>query len=377
MHKFAIRPEIYYSDGAVACLARPGIERVLIIIDPVMLKNGAGESVERAFAGKSGVVFSYYTDIKPDPELSSLTDGVQKTLNFRPDLIVAVGGGSAIDYAKAIVFLCAKIESGRGEESPKPLFAAIPTTSGTGSEVTNISVITIGGVKKVLVDDGFLPDLAVIDATFTRTLPLSILADTTFDALTHAFEAYISSRASDCADAFAEKAVKLIFKYLKEIFTAGDSLEARGRLHHAACIAGMAFTNASLGINHSMAHALSSAFGVPHGRANAIFLAHTLEFNAKTPYVAEKLAALSQEMGFARHGIEKNDICVNKLLIKVKQLSHLCGVPSSVRDLNIDMDSYIEEIPRMTTMAADDVCTLTNPIRADAEDFIKLFLLAY
>lgn len=377
MHRFTIRPEIYYSDGAAACLARPGVKRVLIIIDPVMLKNGAGESVEQAFAGKNGVVFAYYTDIKPDPDLSSLTDGVQKALSFQPDLIVAVGGGSAIDYAKTIVFLCAKIKAGHGGESKKTLFAAIPTTSGTGSEVTNISVITIGGVKTVLVDDGFLPDMAVIDAVFTRTLPLPILADTAFDALTHAFEAYISSRASDCADALAEKAVKLIFKYLREIFAAGDNLEARGRLHHAACIAGMAFTNASLGINHSMAHALSSAFAVPHGRANAIFLPRTLEFNAKAPYVAEKLAVLSQEMGFARHGIEKNDICVNKLLIKVKQLSHLCGIPSSVRDLNIDMNSYIEEIPRMTTMADADVCTATNPVRADAADFIKLFLLAY
>lgn len=120
MRRFAIRPEIYYSDGAVASLARLGVKRVLIIIDPVMLKNGAGESVEQAFAGKNDVIFSYYADIKPDPELGSLTDGVQTTLRFQPDLIVAVGGGSAIDYAKTIVFLCAKIGAGRGGEPQKP-----------------------------------------------------------------------------------------------------------------------------------------------------------------------------------------------------------------------------------------------------------------
>jgi len=377
MHRFAVKPEIYYSSGAVSCLARQGIEKILIIIDPVMKENGAGYNIERAFAGKSDAAFSYYADIKPDPAPDSLTGGVQKALDFRPDLIVAVGGGSAIDAAKAIVFLYVKIAPARDAGFKKPLFAAIPTTSGTGSEVTNISVITVDGVKKVLVDDAFLPDLAIIDADFTKTLPLSILADTVFDALTHALEAYISSRASDCADAFAEKAIKLIFRYLKEILASGDNPEARSRLHHAACIAGMSFTNASLGINHSMAHALASSFGVAHGKANAVFLAHTLKFNAKAPYVAEKLAVLSQEMGFARRGIEKNDICVMKLLIKIKQLSHLCGVPSSVHELGISLDGYIKEIPKMTMTAAVDICTVTNPVRASAEDFIKLFLLAY
>lgn len=376
MHKFAVKPEIFYSDGAVSSLVRPGIKRVLVIIDPVMMKLGAGTEVERAFFGFGDVVFAYYANIEPDPGVDLLADGVRLALDFSPQLIVALGGGSAIDGAKVIAWLYCKIASSRGGDFKKPLFAAIPTTSGTGSEVTNISVITVGDVKTLLIDDSFFPDIAVIDAAFTRTLPLPVLADTAADALTHAFEALISKRGSDCSDAFAEKAIKLIFANLPKIFVEKDNSEARDRLHNASCIAGMAFTNASLGINHSMAHAFGSVFHVPHGRSNALFLTKTLRFNAQKPYVARKLANVSRELGFARF-TERDGLCADKLLVKTARMLQVCGIPVAVSDLGIGWEDYVGQIPRLTQLALNDKCTADNAVGTTAEDFVRLYLLAY
>lgn len=375
MRRFSVRPEIYYSDRALESLFRPWIKRVMIVIDPVMKENGAGALVERVFAGR-GVSFSYYEEVKPDPGLDLITEGVRLALEFSPQLIAAVGGGSAIDEAKAIVFLYAKISRARGEVSPRPLFAAIPTTSGTGSEVTNVSVVTVEGTKTVLTDDGFFPDVAVVDAEFVRTLPLPLLAETASDALTHALEALISRDGSDCSDALAEKAVKLIFRHLKEVFACGGGFEDRSRIHNASCMAGMAFTNASLGINHSMAHAFGSVFHVSHGRANALFLTKTLKFNAREPRAAEKLAGLSRELGFARSGACGREACVERLLARIRRLFNICGLPASVSALGISREDYVREIPEMTRRALADKCTAANPSEAGAEDFIRLFLLA-
>lgn len=377
MHKFAIKPEIYYSQDAAQSLACPQVKRVFIIADPVMLENGRCDTIEGIFKTGNDVVFAYYSNIKPDPTLDLITEGAALAWNFRPDLIIALGGGSAIDEAKVIKSIYSKIAGSADQAFSKPIFAAIPTTSGTGSEVTNLSVITINSVKTVLADDDFLPDIAIIDVAFTRTLPLQILADTAADALTHALEALISSRSSYCSDALAEKAVKLVFDGLREIFVDGDSIEARSRLHHASCIAGMAFANASLGINHSMAHAFSSLFHVPHGRSNAVFLTKTLSFNMQKPYVSEKLAVLSRELGFSRRPAERDETDANRLLVRIERLLRICGIPASVSELDIDQESYVEQITAMTQMALTDRCTPTNPVPAEKKDFIRLFIKAY
>lgn len=377
MHKFAIKPEIYYSDNAAQILAYPWVKKVLVIADPVMKENGGCEIIEDIYKARNDVAFAYYSNIKPDPALDLITEGAALALDFRPDLIIALGGGSAIDEAKAIKFVYSKIAGADNKYFRKPIFAAIPTTSGTGSEVTNLSVITINSVKTILADDDFLPDVAIIDVAFTRTLPLQILADTAADALTHALEAITSRRGSECSDALAEKAIKLIFRGLQEIFIHGDRIEARSQLHHASCMAGMAFTNAALGINHSMAHAFSSVFHVPHGRSNAIFLTKTLKFNMQKSYVAEKLAVLSRELGFSKRPAEKNETDADRLLIRIERLLHICGIPASVSDLGISQKSYVEQIPVMTKMAMDDRCTPTNPVTAEIRDFVKLFITAY
>lgn len=374
MHKFAVKPEIYYAEGALEGIYRPGVRRVMLIVDPVMRAGGFCERVEAVYARSGDVQFAYYTNIKPDPGIELIVEGVHAALDFCPDLIVALGGGSAIDEAKTIVMLYHKIRLAEDAHAVKPLFAAIPTTSGTGSEVTNVSVITVDGAKVVLSDETFLPDMAILDVAFTKTLPLPILAETAVDALTHALEAYMSRNGSDCTDAFAEKAIQLIFKYLAEIFEKGDSLEARSRLHNASCIAGMAFTNASLGINHSMAHALGALFHVSHGKSNAVFLSKTLAFNARLTYVADKLTALCRELNFSDGTPQA---CVEALIREIERLLARCGLPAHIKELGIPLDDYLGNIFELTERAAADRCTPTNPAPVDRNDFFRLFIQAY
>ncbi len=368
MHRFMVRPEVFYADGALHCLNMPDINRVLLIIDPFLKQGGAGDLVEGVFPPSTE--FLYYTNIRPDPSIELLGDGVREALDCKPDLIVALGGGSTIDAAKAIVYLYNTIRSSQEPGFARTKFAIIPTTSGTGSEVTNVSVITVDGRKLVLVNDAFLPDMAVIDVTFTKSLPLPVLADTSIDALTHAIEAYLSKNNSDCTDALAEKAIQLIFTYLPQIFTQGDSLEARQRLHNASCIAGMAFTNASLGINHSMAHAVGAMFHIPHGKANAVFLPVTIGYNAQVEYVQEKLEALCRILGLPASG---KAACKYAIVSAIEQLLRTCNMPVSVSELSIDMAEYQGAVPKMAQLALEDRCTPTNAKAVSQSDLERLF----
>ncbi len=373
MHRFFIKPEVYYSENALNCLKIDNIKKVFFIIDPFMKEKGFHLKITNLYKDED-VDFEYFSDITPDPDLALVTVGVKKIIDYKPDLIIAIGGGSAIDAAKAISFFYNKIQGESNKSFKKPKFAVIPTTSGTGSEVTNFSVITVNDKKLALVDDLFYPDIVVLDVEFTKTLPIPLLADTAVDALTHAIEAYASNKESDCTDALCEKAIKLIFKNLTRIFTEGDTIRARRKLHNAACIAGMAFTNASLGINHSMAHALGGIFHVPHGKANAVFLTKVLEFNAKEKYVEHKFAQLAEEMGF---GAETEAESVSNFINGINDLLKLCNLPMYVKDLNIDINNYLENIFEMTNRALEDKCTLTNPIFPSNEQFVELFVKAY
>lgn len=373
MNRFLVKSEVYYGDNAVECLKFDDIKRVFIIIDPFLKEKNIDNKVVELYRDKN-VEFGYFSNIKPDPDISIIIEGVSKIIDFNPDLIIAIGGGSAIDAAKVITFFNDKINSFENPNFVTPKFAAIPTTSGTGSEVTNFSVITMDNKKFALTDDRFYPDIVVLDVEFTKTLPLPLLAETAIDALTHAIEAYASNHESDCTDALSEKAIKLLFKNLTRIFVEGDTPRARRKIHNAACIAGMAFTNASLGINHSMAHALGGVFHVSHGKANAVFLTKVLEFNAKEKYVEHKFSQLACQMGLGG-ATEKES--VSNFIKAVEVLLNLCNLPSYVKDLDIDLDKYLENIFEMSQRALEDKCTPTNPITPTSDDLMKLFIRAY
>ena len=329
----------------------PDISKIMIITDAGMVNLGYADIVVNHLNNRiDKVSIEIFSDVEPDPSVETVFNGVKAMNRFKPDCIIALGGGSAID---AIENLC-----GYSMKHPeinfndiklkfvdirkriykfpklgnKAQLVAIPTTSGTGSEVTSFSVISdkTKNIKYPLADYELTPNVAIIDPQFVMSLPKSVTADTGLDVLTHAIEAYVSILASDYTDALAIKAIQLVFEYLPRAFKNGNNDKvAREKMHNASSIAGMAFTNAFLGINHSLAHKLGGEFHIPHGRANAILLPHVIKFNSETPtklpsfpkyekFIAhEKYAEISRSLGLKASTTEEG---VNSLISSIKNL---------------------------------------------------------
>jgi len=321
-------------------------------------------------------------------------------------VIIALGGGSAIDAAKAMWLfyehpdtdfeaLRLKFLDIRKRTFPFPRlgsksqFVAIPTTSGTGSEVTGFAVITDkknGNTKYPLADYELTPDVAIIDPQFVTSLPKNITADTGLDVLTHAIEAYVSVLASDYTDALAIKAIESVFEYLPRAYDNGEDLVAREKMHNASCIAGMAFTNAFLGINHSLAHKLGGEFHISHGRANAILLPYVIEFNSKQPtkFVTfpkyEKFIADVKYSQIAQHlnlPAETDLQGVQSLVDKVRELMKKLGMPSSIKECGISEKEFFAKLPALAEKAFEDQCTTANPRYPLVSELEELYKRAY
>ena len=374
MRKFWVKPVIYFSDGAVDALTFTHPQRIFVIIDPVIRELGYGGLIEKAFAKRNDVTFKYFDNVKPDPSIELVTDGAREMLRYRPDMLIAVGGGSTIDEAKAVLYIYNKAIGERCQDFEKPFFAVIPTTSGTGSEVTEATVITTGDKKIIMFDKDFLPDMAILDIEFIKNMPLPLLAESAIDTLSHAVETFVSKYANVFTDAVAEKTVKLAFRYLEEIFEGHDTLEARTTLLHAACMGGIGFTNASLGINHSIAHALGGAFHISHGKANGILLTKTLRFNLQSRAIEEKLVCFCRELGIVpAHASD----CSSAFIEKINVLLRLCNMPVSIRETGLSMEEYGLKIPAIAQTALDDPCTAGNPVAPTVEDLIDILVKAY
>lgn len=360
MKDFQVRTAISYGAGSLNTLSRLGGKKVLIITDAFLAST---DLMKRILKELSNATVQIFDQVKPDPSASLITEIMQCYLRFRPDVLVAVGGGSPIDAAKGVHHL----STSQGLRAPDGLWA-IPTTSGSGSEVTSFAVITDDETssKIALVSDDMIPDQAILDPETVRTVPPGLSADTGMDALSHAYEAMMSSDASDCTDALAEKAIELIYRYLGRAVKNGNDMEAREKMHNAACIAGMAFENAGLGIVHSMSHSMGARFHKPHGRVNSLVMPVVLEFNAEHPVAGQRdlspsakvLARIGHRIGL--HSEDQATLAVGAIEA-VRALKAQIDMPVTIADLGIDEAEFRAAIPQMAEAALADGCTTTNP----------------
>ena len=276
MKTFEMKTVIHFGDNSLERLKVIPYKRVLIITDP-FIANGDMIDLITAPLKSGGIQYDLFTDVVPDAPIGKIAEGVKKFLEYQPEAVIAVGGGSAIDSSKAIREFALKINN-----YGKVGLIAIPTTSGTGSEVTSFAVVndTDAQVKYPLVSDSLTADEAILDAELVRSVPASVTADTGMDVFTHALESYVSTDHNEFSAALAEKAIEICGVFLLRAYLDGNDMHARQKMHVASCLAGLSFNTAGLGITHSMAHQLGAMFHIPHGRANAMLLPHIVEFNA-------------------------------------------------------------------------------------------------
>lgn len=386
MSIFSVGPKVYFGQGELKKLRDINCKKAFVVTDPFMVTSGFINKVTEQLE-LGNINYEIFSEIVPDPPIEIVAKGVKAMDKFNPDAVIAMGGGSAIDAAKAISYFRTLVKMGLDSSVKiiKPKFIAIPTTSGTGSEVTAFSVITDKkfNMKYPLVEEAMIPDMAILDAELVKSVPKAITADTGIDVLTHAIEAYVSKNSTDYTDALAEKAIKLVFKNLKRTYDNGEDMEAREKMHNASCIAGLAFTNASLGINHSMAHILGGRFHIPHGKANALLLPYVIEFNAEVRVSAAqeytraaiKYAEIAKFLGLTNSNNVREG--VKALINGVKALIKSLGIPSKIFELNISEGDFTKNLEEISEIAVKDGCSTTNPREVTSEELKGLFKKAY
>lgn len=407
---FKVPNRIYHEMGSIQYLEKlPNVNRVIIITDRTMEDLGYVEKIEYQLRKRRNpVMIERFTNVEVDPSVETVLNGAEEMSKFKPDTIIALGGGSVIDAAKGMwlfyenpqidfedlrlkfmdirkrIYKFPKLGS-------KAQLVAIPTTSGTGSEVTSFAVITDKkkNIKYPLADYELTPDVAIIDPQFVMSLPKSVIADTGLDVLTHGIEAYVSVMATDYTDSMALKAIEMVFKYLPISYKGGDSLEcrkAREKMHNASCMAGMAFANAFLGVNHSLAHKLGARFHIPHGRANAILLPYVIEYNSQVPnkftafpkykcFIADKkYCEIAKMLGLKADTVEEG---VKNLIEAIKKLMKDLNEPMSIKECGIDRDEYFSSIKKLSLEAFDDQCTSANPRQPLVSEIEEIYMKIY
>ena len=408
MQWFKVPEKIYFEAGSIQYLEKmPNITRAFIVTDPGMVKFGYVDKILYHLRNRRDYVHSQiFSEVEADPSFDTIKKGVDQMNEFKPDVIIALGGGSPIDAAKGMWLFYehpeADIEGMKlkfmdirkrtykfpklGEKSQ---LVAIPTTSGTGSEVTSFAVLSDkhNNRKYPFADYELTPNVAIVDPDLVMSLPKSITADTGMDVLTHALEAYVSNMASDYTDGLAEKAVELVFKNLRDAYNNGDNKYAREKMHNASTVAGMAFTNAFLGVCHSMAHKIGAEFHLPHGRINAILLPYVIKYNGvRNPskfvsfpkyeyYIADKkYADISRRMGFKANTDEEG---VNSLIAEVRKLADDVNIPKSFKEAGIEEAEWMAKVDELADRAFSDQCTTANPRLPIVEELKQILIDSY
>ena len=401
---FKVPPKVYFKRGAVDLALRvlKGKKRAFIVTDRFLFNSGAVDSVTKVL-DEVGIDHQIFFDVKPDPTLSTINQALEIVRPYEPDIIIALGGGSPMDAAKIIWLLyeqpdtvfediamrfmdirkriCQIPDLGK-----KATMVCIPTTSGTGSEVTPFSIITDEKthVKYAIADYALTPNIAIIDPNFVDNMPKGLTAASGIDALVHATEAYVSAMATNFTNSNALEATKLVFRYLERAWKNGSNdPQAREKMHYAATIAGMAFANSFLGLCHSMAHKLGAAFNIPHGVSNALLIRQVIKYNAvdcpkkqcvfpqyKFPNAKSKYAQIADELGL---GGKNDDEKVELYIQEIDKLMKAISLPNSIKDFGVSEKDFYAKLDEMVELAFDDQCTGANPAYPLMEDIKAIY----
>ncbi len=377
MKNFEVKTKIYFGQNALDRLKDLKYKKVTIITDPFVVTGGLISQITSRL-DEVGTHYEIYDDVIPDPPVEKVIAGVTAVLKNEPECIVAVGGGSAMDLSKSIRKFANRIDP-----TFNPPLVAIPTTSGTGSEVTPFSVITDpqAGTKYPLASDDMVPDEAILDEELVKSVPPSITADTGMDVLTHAIEAYVSTNNNEFSAALAEKAVEICGQFLIRSYNDHNDTHARRKMHIASCLAGLAFSSASLGLNHGMAHQLGAQFHIPHGRANAILLPHIIEYNSHITINSrsrkEYAPCVHKYCNMARIlGVNNlNEITtIHALISFIRFMCTEMNIPLSISEIGgISENEYKSRISAMADAALRDGTTATNPRTPTKEEIMRIY----
>ena len=377
MKSFEIKTTIHFGENALERLAQMPYKRALVITDP-FIANGPMIQLITKPLEKAGKGYAIFHDVVPDAPIDKITIGVQKMLEYLPDVIVAVGGGSAIDSSKAIREFALNVN-----HYADVALIAIPTTSGAGSEVTSFAVVndTVAKVKYPLISPSLTAEEAILDAELVKSVPPSITADTGMDVLTHAIEAYVSTNHNEFSTALAEKSIEIIGVFLLRAYLNGEDMHARQKMHVASCLAGLAFNSASLGLTHGMAHQLGAHFHIPHGRANAMLLPHIIEYNAdihknsssqsEYPPVVKRYSTIAHILGLSSYN---KVMSVRSLVQWIQFMNQDMKIPARISELGtISVNDYMSRVDVMAEAALADSCTATNPKTPDKDAIMQIY----
>ena len=378
MKRFKLSTEVLFSEDAIDALLEEKDENAVLITDKFMVDSGMADMILKKLSNCKEV--SVFSEVVPDPPMDLIERGIAFLQDKDCDIVVALGGGSSIDAAKSIVYMAKKIEEKQNPDNQKKIkLIALPTTSGTGSEVTQFAVVTDSktGVKIPLIDESLMPDIAILDPELVKSAPPFITADTGMDVITHALEAYVSETASDCSDCLAEKAAELAFEFLPRAYRNGYDIKARDKMHRASCLAGMAFNLVNLGVNHGIAHALGAIFHIPHGRANALVLPYVIEFNADMARegakhsndAAKKYQKMARIVGLPA---PTPKVGVANLIAEIQRLLKYMDRPQCMSECGVSVEEFNKHREEIVRRALADACTQAHPRKVTAEDINKI-----
>ena len=379
--EFTTPRTIVFGENALEYLKTIEGKRALVVTDKVIRKLGFADKVA-SYLKQAGMTVEVLDEVETEPSTENVVKGAELARKYGPDWFIGLGGGSSMDAAKAIWVLYERPDMEVAAINPleklglrkKARLICIPTTSGTGSDATWATMITDAKEcrKMELTSREIVADVAILDPDLAKSMPPRVVADTGLDALTHAIEAYVSQWRNDFSDALAIKAIQVIFKYLLKAYKNPEDKEAKEKMHNAATMAGISFSNSQVGIAHAAGHSLGAIFHVPHGRAVGLFLSYSIEYSARD--AMPRYADIAREIGIEA---ETNKEAVEKFVRAVRRLERDVGSPGSIKELGISKEDFEKRLDDLVTRAANSSCTFMNPRVPDVEDVRKLIRWAY